>query len=93
VPNGAYDRAEITRLKVRPLAELKSHRLAHARKSRGLTQRDLAAAIGVSVRRLSQIERSEVASVEVLRRYADAVGGRLHVVIDSERGVCAGGRS
>jgi len=71
----ADDRAEIARLKVRLLAELKSHRLAQARKSRGLTQRDFAAAMGVSVGRVSQIERGEVASVEVLGRYADAVGG------------------
>lgn len=39
----ADDRAEIERLKVRLLSELKSHRLAQARKSRGLTQRDVAA--------------------------------------------------
>jgi transcriptional regulator with XRE-family HTH domain len=38
--------------------------------------------MGVSVGRVSQIERGEVASVEVLGRYADAVGGRLRVVID-----------
>jgi transcriptional regulator with XRE-family HTH domain len=59
-----------------------AHRLAQARKSRGLTQRDVAAAMGVSVGRVSQIERGGVMSVEVLGRYADAVGGRLRVVID-----------
>jgi transcriptional regulator with XRE-family HTH domain len=47
-----------------------------------LTQRDVAAAVGLSVGRVSQIERGEVTSVEVLGRYADAVGGRLRVVID-----------
>ena len=41
-----------------------------------------AAAMGLSVGRVSQIERGEVTSVEVLGRYADAVGGRLRVVID-----------
>ncbi|MGO9725237.1 MAG: helix-turn-helix domain-containing protein [Streptosporangiaceae bacterium] len=56
--------------------------LAQARKSRGLTQRDVATAMGLSVGRVSQIERGEVTSVEVLGRYADAVGGRLRVVID-----------
>jgi DNA-binding XRE family transcriptional regulator len=76
------DRAEIERLKARMLSELKAHRLAQARKSRGLTQRDVAAAMGVSIGRVSQIERGEVSSVEVLGRYADAVGGRLRVVID-----------
>jgi DNA-binding XRE family transcriptional regulator len=76
------DRAEIKRLKTRLLTDLKAHRLAQARKSRGLTQRDVAAAMGLSVGRVSQIERGEVTSVEVLGRYADAVGGRLRVVID-----------
>jgi len=78
----ADDRAEIERLKTRLLSELKAHRLAQARKHRGLTQRDVAAAMGVSAGRVSQIERGEVTSVEVLGRYADAVGGRLRVVID-----------
>ncbi len=76
------DRAEIEQLKTRLLSELKAHRLAQARKSRGLTQPDVATAMRVSVGRVSQIERGEVVSVEVLGRYADAVGGRLRVVID-----------
>jgi hypothetical protein len=38
--------------------------------------------MGVSVGRVSQIGRGEVTSVEVLGRYAHAVGGRLRVVID-----------
>jgi len=78
----ADDRAEIERLKARLLSELKAYRLAQARKRRGLTQRDVASAMGVTVGRVSQIERGEVAGVEVLRRYAGAVGGRLRVVID-----------
>jgi DNA-binding XRE family transcriptional regulator len=78
----ADDRTEIESLKARLLSELKTHRLAQARKSRGLTQRDVAAAMGVSAGRVSQIERGEVTSVDVLGRYADAVGGRLRVVID-----------
>jgi DNA-binding XRE family transcriptional regulator len=78
----ADDRAEIGRLKSRLLAELKAYRLARVRKSRGLTQRDVAEAMGVSVARVSQIERGEVSSVEVLGRYAGAVGVQLRVVID-----------
>jgi transcriptional regulator with XRE-family HTH domain len=42
----------------------------------------VAAAMGLSVGRVSQIERGEVTSVDVLGRCADAVGGRLCVVID-----------
>lgn len=69
-------------MKARLLSGLKAQRLAQARKSRGLTQRDVATAVGVSIGRVSQIERGEVSSVEVLGRYPDAVGGRLRVVID-----------
>ena len=78
----ADDRAEIGRLKSRLLGELKAYRLVQVRKSRGMTQRDVAEAMGVSVGRVSQIERGEVSSVEVLGRYARAVGGQLRVVID-----------
>jgi hypothetical protein len=38
--------------------------------------------MGISVGRVSQIERGEVSSVEVPGRYAAAAGGRLRVVID-----------
>ena len=62
----ADDAAEIERLKTRLLIDLKAHRLAQARKSRGLTQRDVAEAMGLSVGRVSQIERDEVTSVDVL---------------------------
>src|SRR5260370_3443925 len=78
----AKDCEELEQLTRRVLTGLKAHSLAQARKSRGLTQRDVAAAMGLSVGRVSQIERGEVTSVEVLGRYADAVGGRLRVVID-----------
>jgi transcriptional regulator with XRE-family HTH domain len=67
-------------LKTRLLSEVKAHRLAQARKD--LTERDVAVVMGVSVGRVSQIERGEVTSVEALGRYADAVGGRLRVVVD-----------
>jgi DNA-binding XRE family transcriptional regulator len=76
------DRAEIGRLKSRMMADLKAYRLAGIRKKRGLTQRDVAENMGVSVGRVSQIERGQVSSVEVLGRYARAVGGQLRVVID-----------
>jgi hypothetical protein len=42
----------------------------------------VAPAIGVSVGRVSQIERGEVASVDVLNRYPKAVGGRIRISID-----------
>src|SRR5260370_38572993 len=89
----ADDRAEIERLKTRLLTDLKAHRLAQARKSRGLTQRDVAAAMGLSVGRVSQIERGDVTGVQVFGRYAAAVGGGLRAVSQFcayMRGVCTG---
>ena len=44
-------------MKTRLLTDLRAHRLARDRKSRGLTQRDAAEAMGLGVGRVSQIER------------------------------------
>jgi transcriptional regulator with XRE-family HTH domain len=38
--------------------------------------------MGVSVARVSQIERGEVASFEIIARYVEALGGRLDLVAD-----------
>ncbi|MFI1502096.1 helix-turn-helix domain-containing protein [Streptomyces platensis] len=38
------------------------HQLAEARKQHGLAQRDMAARMGVSIARVSQIEHGEVAT-------------------------------
>lgn len=64
------------------LARTRGHRLAEARKQLGLGQRDLAATMGVSVARISQIEHGEVTSFDVIARYLDALGGRLDLVVD-----------
>ena len=64
------------------LALARGHQLAEARKQRGLAQRGIASAIGVSVARVSQIEHGEVTSFEVIARYVEALGGRLDLVAD-----------
>ncbi|MEV6770843.1 helix-turn-helix transcriptional regulator [Nocardia sp. NPDC051030] len=63
------------------LAEIIGHRLAEIRKSRGLTQQQLAERMGVTKGRVSQIERGHISGQEVLARYAVALGGRLHQAI------------
>ncbi|WP_067695431.1 helix-turn-helix domain-containing protein [Nocardia jejuensis] len=63
------------------LAEIIGHRLAEIRKSRGLTQSQLAERMGVTKGRVSQIERGQISGHEVLARYAIALGGRLHQAI------------
>lgn len=66
----------------RLLAEARGHQLAQTRKCHGLTQRDIADAMGVSVARVSQIEHGEVTSFEVVARFVEALGGRLELVAD-----------
>ncbi len=63
------------------LAEVIGHRLAEVRRSRGLTQQQVADRMGVTKGRISQIERGKVSGQDVLARYAIALGGRLHQAI------------
>ena len=64
------------------LAQARGHQLAQARKDLSLGQREIAATMGVSVARVSQIEHGEVTSFEVIARYVEALGGRLDLVAD-----------
>jgi ribosome-binding protein aMBF1 (putative translation factor) len=64
------------------LAQARGTQLADARKQMGLTQKDIAAELGVSIARVSQIEHGEVTSFEVIARYVEALGGRLDLVAD-----------
>jgi DNA-binding XRE family transcriptional regulator len=66
------------------LTSVRSARLAEVRKSRSLTQSDVAAHMGVSQVRVSQIERGQLTASEVgtLVSYVEALGGRLTVVAD-----------
>jgi len=61
----------------RLLAQARGHQLAETRKQLGLGQKQIAAAMGVSIARVSQIEHGEVTSFEVIARYVEALGGRL----------------
>lgn len=65
-------------------AEIRAHRLAEIRQEQDLTQRDVAALMGVSAPRVSAIEHGEIdrAEVSTLRSYVEALGGRLRVVAD-----------
>jgi transcriptional regulator with XRE-family HTH domain len=56
--------------------------LADLRKRRGMTQRQVATRMGVTVGRVSQIERGDVSTQEVLNRYVVALGGRLQMIAD-----------
>lgn len=57
-------------------------RLREIREQQGLTQVQLAASIGISQARVSQIERGEIHNLETMRAYADALGARITVSIE-----------
>ena len=74
--------AEIEAAGAELLAQARGHQLAETRKQLGLGQKQIAATMGVSVARVSQIEHGEVTSFEVIARYVEALGGRLDLVAD-----------
>jgi transcriptional regulator with XRE-family HTH domain len=51
------------------MARQSVHRLADERRERHLTQAHLAATMGVTLGRVSQIERGEVSTIETIARY------------------------
>ena len=64
------------------LTQVRAHRLAGIRKRQGLTQRDVAAAMGITVGRVSQIESGDISGIDVLDRYITAIGGLMEIVAD-----------
>ena len=84
-------RAEhIERIGIERVAELKSRLslrlqmqpLIEMRHRKSLTQSDVAQSMGVTVGRVSQIESGDVAGIDVLDRYARAIGGRLTLSVN-----------
>ena len=64
------------------MARVDGYQLAEIRKQRGLTQADVATIMGVTKGRVSQIERGEVFTVDVVGRYIKALGGELRLLAD-----------
>jgi DNA-binding XRE family transcriptional regulator len=61
-------------------AYVRGHQLAEMRSAAGMTQADLAAALGVSQARISKIEHGEISGIDVVRAYVAALGGSIDVV-------------
>jgi DNA-binding XRE family transcriptional regulator len=61
-------------------AYVHGHGLAEMRTTAGVTQAELAAALGVSQARISKIEHGETSGIDVMRAYASALGGSIDVV-------------
>jgi transcriptional regulator with XRE-family HTH domain len=59
--------------------------LTALRERAGLSQRELAARLGVSQPRVAKIERSTNVTIEVLEQYVEALGGELEVAVRQGR--------
>ncbi len=60
--------------------------LAELRKHRGLTQKELAAALGITQPSLSKIENQEDMQISTLRRLIEALGGELEIIAHLPKG-------
>jgi len=58
------------------------HHLREIREEQGLTQAQVAKAVGISQARVSQIERGEIHNLETMRTYAEVLGARITVTIE-----------
>ena len=66
--------------RVRREAYVRGHQLAEMRTNAGVTQAELADALGVSQARISKIEHGEISGIDVVRAYVAALGGSIDVV-------------
>jgi len=69
-------------------AYIDAYALREARTEGGMTQVQLAEAMGVSQNRVSRMERGDlsVMSLDTIRRYVEALGGSLSLVADLPSG-------
>jgi DNA-binding XRE family transcriptional regulator len=75
---GGIEEAERRRKLI--MARQSGYQLAEERKRHGLTQAQLAKAMGVSPGRVSQVERGELATIDAVARYIAALGGQLDLI-------------
>lgn len=73
-------REEAERRRKALVARQSGYRLAEERKRHGFTQAQLARAMGVTPGRVSQIERGDLATIDAVARYVEALGGQLNLV-------------
>jgi transcriptional regulator with XRE-family HTH domain len=78
------DREAVDRHKRRMLDEVRAYRLRELREAVDMTQVQLAGRLNVSQNRISRIEHGDVehAQLNTLRKYAEALGGRLRVEVE-----------
>jgi predicted XRE-type DNA-binding protein len=79
---GRIDEAEVARHRAQMRHAQRAYKLAEVRKSLGLTQTDVAAAMCVSQRRVSAVERGDISriSLGIVATYVAALGGHIEIV-------------
>jgi DNA-binding XRE family transcriptional regulator len=76
------DRAAILDTRQKRVLKVRAEYLTEMRKKAGLTQSEVAEAMGVSQQRVSAIESGSVAELATLADYIHALGGELKVIAD-----------
>jgi DNA-binding XRE family transcriptional regulator len=76
------DREAVDDARQRRVLQVRAEYLAEMRKKAGLTQTEVAEAMGVSQQRISAIESGAVAELATLGDYIRALGGELKVIAD-----------
>lgn len=78
------DREAVDAHKKRMVDEVRAYRLRELREASALTQVELAGRLHVSQNRVSRIEHGDIdrAQVDTLRKYVEALGGRLRVEVE-----------
>ncbi|GAB2798259.1 helix-turn-helix domain-containing protein [Streptomyces daliensis] len=60
------------------------HHLRELREEQGLTQAQVAASLGISQARVSQVERGEIHQLETMCTYAAALGAKVTLALEYE---------
>jgi DNA-binding XRE family transcriptional regulator len=76
------DRATVEEARQRRILKVRADYLTEMRKQAGMTQAEVAEAMGVSQQRVSAIESGSVAELVTLADYVHALGGELKVIAD-----------
>jgi DNA-binding XRE family transcriptional regulator len=79
-PRTSEEQAGKVAARERREAYVRGHQLAEMRAAAGLTQAELADALGVSQARVSKIEHGAISGIDVVRACVAALGGTIDVV-------------
>jgi DNA-binding XRE family transcriptional regulator len=76
------DRSAVEEARQRRALQIRTEYLTEMRKKAGMTQAEVAEAMGVTQQRVSAIERGSIAELATLADYIHALGGELKVIAD-----------